>query len=182
MDTGSCTPDHSGGQTQRCRRQRDVTLREKALCSLDEGYSARQVADMFGITERTLTNWRKRVSETGSLHPKSRNGRPHALCSEEEELILGIWRQDRTLSNIQLAALCSAHLGKKIGARTLSHIFLRQGLRRRSRTQVVSASGDKEVQVWSFCCDSLLHLIMFQNDITPSWSAFSLLACSFYSV
>ena len=48
-----------------------LDLRKKALEYLRKGNSKKATALIFGVTTRTLTNWKKRESE-GSLSPKKR--------------------------------------------------------------------------------------------------------------
>ncbi len=54
-------------------------LRVRVLDALDGGMPRREVVRVFGVSSPTITRWRRRRRETGSLAPSQRPGPPGPL-------------------------------------------------------------------------------------------------------
>ena len=54
-------------------------LRVRVLDALDGGMRRREVVRVFGVSSPTITRWRRRRRETGSLAPSPRPGPPGPL-------------------------------------------------------------------------------------------------------
>ena len=54
-------------------------LRVRVLDALDGGTARREVVRLFGVSSPTITRWRRRRRETGSLAPSPRPGPPGPL-------------------------------------------------------------------------------------------------------
>ena len=54
-------------------------LREAALRAHDTGVPLAEVARRFGVSRRTLTRWDRQRTQTGTLAPRRRSGRPPKL-------------------------------------------------------------------------------------------------------
>lgn len=54
-------------------------LRVRVLDALDGGMPRREVVRVFGVSSPTITRWRRRRRETGSLAPSPRPGPPGLL-------------------------------------------------------------------------------------------------------
>jgi transposase len=59
-------------------KQRSADLRERSLVALDAGRAPAEVAQLFGVSPRTLRRWRQQRA-AGPAAPKPRPGRPPRL-------------------------------------------------------------------------------------------------------
>jgi transposase len=86
------------------KRWRIVSMR------MDGGFSTRQVADHFGISQRTVNRLLAKYSETGDVEDRPRSGRPRATVPAEDEFIVQRSRANpfAPATSIQEALLNSA--------------------------------------------------------------------------
>ncbi len=56
-------------------KQDSVDLRERLLDAMDAGLSQAEAARLFGVGTSTITRWRQRRAQTGTLRPTPRPGR-----------------------------------------------------------------------------------------------------------
>ncbi len=65
----------------------DALLRTQALIALYSGKDIKLVAEMFGVSVKTVRNWRKKFEKSLSLEDEQRTGRQPKLSKEQLELI-----------------------------------------------------------------------------------------------
>ena len=56
-------------------KQYSVDLRERLLGAIDAGLSQAEAARLFGVGTSTITRWRRRRGDAGTVHPTPRPGR-----------------------------------------------------------------------------------------------------------
>jgi transposase len=56
-------------------KQYSVDLRERLPGAIDAGLSQAEASRLFGVGTSTITRWRQRERETGTVAPKPRSGR-----------------------------------------------------------------------------------------------------------
>ncbi|MBK5936400.1 IS630 family transposase [Halorhodospira halophila] len=109
-------------------------LRMQAIKAVRNGRTVADVADAFGINERTLYRWLSRYAEGGqkALHSKPKSGRPRKLTPEEMRWVARTVRDENpqqlklpyalwTLSLIQ--ELIERHLGKKLSRASVHNLM-----------------------------------------------------------
>ncbi len=80
-------------ELQRLRRRykkgndANALLRTQALIALYSGKDIKLVAEMFGVSVKTVKNWRKKFEKSLNLEDEQRTGRPPKLSKEQLELI-----------------------------------------------------------------------------------------------
>ena len=65
----------------------DALLRTQALIALYSGKGIKLVAEVFGVSVKTVRNWRRKFEQSGGLEDKERAGRPAKLSKEQQEII-----------------------------------------------------------------------------------------------
>ncbi len=65
----------------------DALLRTQALIALYSGKDIKLVAEVFGVSVKTIRNWRRKFEQSGGLEDKERTGRPPKLSKEQLEII-----------------------------------------------------------------------------------------------
>ena len=65
----------------------NALLRTQALIAVYSGKDIKLVAEMFGVSIKTLNNWRRKFEQSNGLEDKERMGRPPKLSKEQLELI-----------------------------------------------------------------------------------------------
>ena len=65
----------------------EALLRTQALIALYSGKDIKLVAEVFGVSVKTICNWRKKFEKSGGLADKQRTGRPPKLSKEQLALI-----------------------------------------------------------------------------------------------
>lgn len=115
-------------------REAHQSLRLQAIKAVRNGRVITDVADVFGIHERTLYRWLARFAEGGqnALRAKPRSGRPAKVTAEEMRWIARVVREQSpqqmkfpyalwTLSLIR--ELIRRHLGKSLALASVSRIM-----------------------------------------------------------
>lgn len=69
-----------------------------ALCKLDAGKSAREVARELGCSARTIHRLKKRHIETNSIDALPRSGRPKILSNRDQRHILRLIERNPTIT------------------------------------------------------------------------------------
>jgi len=64
-------------------KQYSVDLRERLPGAIDAGLSQAEASRLFGVGTSTITRWRQRQRETGSVTPKPRAGRRPAIGPDQ---------------------------------------------------------------------------------------------------
>jgi transposase len=108
------------------KRQRSVDLRERSLVALDAGRPAAEVAQLFGVSRRTLRRWRQQRA-AGQVAPKPRPGRPRRIGAGEEAALAG---QVRARPDATLAEHCDAWAaarGVRVSPATMCRALARLG-------------------------------------------------------
>lgn len=120
-----------------------------------EGWSAYEVADLYGHSPRTIQSLIKRFEEGGfdALHDRKRPGRMSRLSGEQmKEIARDLRRSPRELGysqNLWDGKLLSRHVsvsfGVNLGVRQCQRMFRSLGFRRR-KPRPVLAKSDPEAQ------------------------------------
>lgn len=109
-------------------------LRNQAIKAVRKGRRVADVADAFGVTERTLYRWLARYTSEGQrgLETRSRSGRPPKVTAEEMAWI-GKTVQEETPQQMKLSyalwtlslirELIRRHLGKTLALSSVSRIM-----------------------------------------------------------
>ena len=86
-------------------RRPGLTLerRQMAIGMLAAEMSVRDVARHFGVTERTMSNLKRKFRETGTVKDRPRSGRPRKTTPAEDRYIVTSSRRNRFLTGTQLA-------------------------------------------------------------------------------
>ena len=109
------------------KRQRSVDLRERSLVALDAGRPAAEVAQLFGVSRRTLRRWRQRRT-AGQVAPKPRPGRPRRIGPGERAALAA---QVAAHPDATLAEHCgrwAAATGVRVSPATMCRTLARLGL------------------------------------------------------
>lgn len=108
-------------------KQRSPDLRERSLVALDAGRRPAEVAQLFGVSARTLRRWRQQ-REAGQVAPKPRPGRPRRIGPGEAAALA---EQARAHPDATLAEHCgrwaAAH-GARVSVATMCRALARLGL------------------------------------------------------
>jgi transposase len=114
------------------KRQRSADLRERSLVALDAGRPPAEVAQLFGVSRRTLRRWRLQRAG-GQLAPKPRPGRPRRIGPYEAAALAA---QVRAHPDATLADHCdrwaTAH-GTRVSVATMCRALARLGLTLKKR-------------------------------------------------
>jgi putative transposase len=118
-----------------------VDIREEmALLALDERYTVREVAEMFGVTRPTVRLWRERYRENGRAGLQDRSHAPqkcpHRTAAEIEQMVIEERKRFKFGSKKILRRLKDAHPELQFPARsTVDAILARHGLVARQRAR-----------------------------------------------
>lgn len=110
-------------------RPYSVDLREKALQAVASGLSVTEAARLFDVGRSTLSRWRRRQRETGSVTPRASPGRPRRFTLEQEAQLRALVTAHPDLT---LAELCAAS-PVPMSVTTMGRTLHRLGLPRKKR-------------------------------------------------
>lgn len=113
--------------------------RRDAVDRVNAGYTQTQVAEIFGVTARTVGRWMKAYRQGGdaALKAKPRPGPPPKLTVEQARTVLGWLRQSPTafgFSTELWTARRIAHLIRQEFGVSMNHRYLNAWLSRRDIT------------------------------------------------
>jgi transposase len=123
-----------------------------------ESESCDSIGSLFGNSPRTISNWIKRLNQTGdieSLRSKKQPGRPCRLTEEQKQelkvIIQELSEQHEITSNIWDGKSLSAYIEKQysiiLKTRTCQRLFHQLGFKlRRPRPVVARADESKKVE------------------------------------
>ena len=96
---------------------------------LQVGCSIKQIAELVGVTERTVYNCKTRIEDGESLQDHPRSGRPHLLTKSEESKLVQLARRQSSVSRPKLAAALMSSTHKKVSPTTISEVLHKHGLK-----------------------------------------------------
>jgi transposase len=102
-----------------------VDFRERALATLDRGYTVGEVAEVLGVGPATRKRWRRRRREAGSLAPTPKPGRPPRVAPAQYPARLA---QVRAASDATLPEHCAAWeraTGERLSPSTMCRLLQR---------------------------------------------------------
>ena len=65
-----------------------MDLRERVIARVDEGLKPAEVAQQFGVSERTIWDWLSLRKQTGDVKPRQEKFGPDPLLDEHRERIV----------------------------------------------------------------------------------------------
>lgn len=112
-----------------------VDLRERVVNAYNnkEG-STRDLADRFGISSGTVSNWVRQSQERGTLEPSSPPGRPSFWQQEQKQALLEQRKKSPDATLEQLADELAPKLGKSFDPSVLSRMLAKLGQTRKKKT------------------------------------------------
>jgi transposase len=98
---------------------------------LRKGYKQKEVADMMGITERTVHNWRKRYEKGGvkALETKKKPGRKRKLSEEDLERLEELLKQREYWTGKEVRNLIMIEFDVKYTLRHVARILRGLGMK-----------------------------------------------------
>ncbi len=109
-------------------KQYSVDLRERLLGAIDAGLSQAEAARLFGVGTSTITRWRQRRAQTGTLRPTPRPGRSLRLGAAQAPALA---EQVATHADATLAEHCAMWArehGGAVSVATMSRAIRRLGI------------------------------------------------------
>ena len=88
--------------------------RERAICMLTAGMSARDVARHLQRHESTISRLLNRFQQTGNVADRPRSGRPRKTTPPEDRFLTTSFRRNRFLSSRKLGRLLGNATGTRV--------------------------------------------------------------------
>jgi len=108
-------------------KQYSADLRERLLGAIDAGLPQAEAARLFGVSDSTITRWRRRRQETGGVAASPRPGRRPRVARDAEPTLVA---QVRAAPDATLAEHCTrwaAATGIRVSRATMSRALRRAG-------------------------------------------------------
>ena len=116
-------------------------LRIRALDALDLGTPRPEVIRLFGVSTATLTRWRRRQRETGSLAPSPRSGPPAVKTVGLPSALLGRLEEEPDATLAEHCQWWEQVSGRRVSHATMSRAISRLGwTRKKSHSERRSAT------------------------------------------
>jgi transposase len=106
-------------------KQYSADLRERLLGAIDAGLSQAEAARLFGVGISSITRWRARQQQTGTVQALRRPGRTRRIADESALVAQVQGAPDATL--VEHCALWAAATGVEVSSSTMSRALNRAG-------------------------------------------------------
>jgi transposase len=109
-------------------RAYSLDLRERAVRALDAGHAAPEVAELFGVSERTLFRWKAQRRMGGSLAPGTSPGQAPKIGPAQHDALRTQVAAHADATLAQHVALWHAATGVRVGIATMARTFATLGM------------------------------------------------------
>lgn len=112
-------------------KQYSVDLRERLPGAIDAGLSQAEASRLFGVGTSTITRWRQRERETGTVAPKPRSGRRPVIGPAQAAALRAQVAQQADATLTTHCAVWARDQGIGVSVATMSRAIRRLGITRK---------------------------------------------------